>query len=233
LMDNAKEATNRKLLIDALSDSFWAIRQLAVNAFEDYTGDDLATIEKKIIEISAKDPKSVVRADAISVLTSFDTNKHKNTYLAGLKDQAYSVVGASLLGYTKTDAKDKKEVIKQYENFNNANITIPLASYFTENKDYDKFNWFEERIQKNQGGDLYYLLQFFGEFLKEAPANLQERGVKIFESYARTHSAYYIRLASFQGLGNLMEIKGVKELRDDIKAKEKDPKLLQIYERFQ
>jgi len=106
---------------------------------------------------------------------------------------------------------------------------FPIANYYSQTQ-IDKFDWFTQKIEDLSGTDLWYMLQFFGEFLMNSELSVQQEGVKILENEARNSQNYYVRLAAFQALGLLDKIEDVKELRDDIRSNEKDSRLNEIYQ---
>ena len=220
---------NFETIFAALNDSSWPIRQLAVNSFENFTGEKLAQVKKKLEWISLNDKKSLVRADALNVLTSYNFNEHKDVFREALKDSSYSVLGIGLYAYAESDAPDKLKVLSQYEDYNNINIIFPIANYYSQNSAvHDKYAWFDSKINSMQGTDLWYMLQFFGEYLMNAPIDQQKEGARLLEDKARNSNSYYIRLAAYQALG-LLEFENVEKIRQDIRNKETDSRLNQIY----
>ena len=62
------------------------------------------------------------------------------------------------------------------------------------------------------------------------PQEQKQRGVAILEEFALNNDTYYVRLAAYQGLMLLEDVPGVNEALAKIKKKEKDQRLLQIYD---
>jgi aminopeptidase N len=220
---------NAVVILDALDDPFWGVRQFAIGVFDSYKGEHLATLERKIRDMAVHDDKSVVRADALSMLSIMNLNGHKDLFLQSLNDSSYSVIGVSLMALSESDIQDKAEIFSRYEHLNNLNVFLPIASYYARNDRYEKYDWFDHKVKELKGTDLWYMLQFFGEYLMNAPEDQKERGVAILAAQARNNGSYYIRLAAYQALGLLEDVEGVANLREDIRKNETDNRLSRIY----
>ena len=221
-----------EVLTEALSDPFWGIRQEAIAAFNGYAGEGSQNIIAQIAEMSTNDPKSLVRADALATLTTYGADTFVGEFEKGLEDASYAVVGAGIYGYAQTATTDKGERLAQYAKINNANVAIPLADYYVSSGIEGKFDWFAEKIKVSTRADLYYLLQYFGQYLMQAPAPIQQKGAKVLEGYATTHATFYIRLAAFQGLLLLEETEEVRAIIENVKREEQDERLKELYSNF-
>ena len=230
LSKDLQDPENLSLVIDALNDDYWGIRNLAVNAFENYEGPHFDKVESKLMAMAINDDKSLVRADAIDVLSGIDNDKYLNLYKKGMNDSSYSVVGICLYAFANSSAVDKMDVFQGFEDGSNLNIVLPVADYYTQYQKYDKFEWFKGKVESMSGNDLWYVLQLFGEFLMEAPNYVQEEGADILVNFAKNNPTYYIRLAAYQSLGLLDSMEGIAKIREDIRANEKDSRLNQIYQ---
>lgn len=231
-VDTTQNKIAQTVLKEALGDSFWAIRQEAVNAFSDYKGEDATGVVNSIAEISKNDEKSLVRADALAALASIDADKYTPAFVSGIQDPSYAVVGAALYGYGQTSARDKMQKFKAHENIDNINILIPVADFYALEGSGEQFEWFKKAIESNDGVELYYLLQYLGQYLMNMPVEFQEEGFKILKEYAQKNETYYIRLAAFQGLLLIEELEGVRDFINMLKVEEKDSRLLDIYQNY-
>lgn len=225
----ARDSTNTRamdVIAGALDDSFWAVRQLAIASLGDSLGDGVVNTLRRI---STEDPKSLVRADALAKLSELDPEQHLDIFKKGLRDRAYSVVGSSLYAYSKTSAPDVQAVMEEHENVNNLNVMIPLADYYSYHSIPGKFDWFNGKLSKVNGPDLYYMVQYFGQYLMKMPVEVKKEGIPVLEALARNHNAFYVRLAAFQGLAMIAEVEGVQQLMNNIRAGETDERLQRIY----
>ena len=117
-----------------------------------------------------------------------------------------------------------------FETSNNVNIVIPLANYYINQGGYSKYEWFVEKIHRVNGETLWYLLQYFGEYIMSAEESIQQAGVAELEKYARNHQSGLVRLGAYQSLGLLIDLNGVEELRKDIRKHEKSEYLRDLFD---
>ena len=209
----------------ALADPFWKIREQALDVYDSDTLGRFGEVESKIVKIASSDPKSLVRADAISVLTSKDKEKYKGIFKNALNDSSYAVLGAALYGYLQTDSEDKDAEVSRFMKYDNSNIVTTLADYFAQSGDYTRYDWFVQKIGKSSGSDLWYLLRLFGMYLMKAPDDQAQKGAAILENIARNHYQYYNRLSAYQSLELLTSVSGVDEALKDIRQHETDKRV--------
>ncbi len=223
------EEQKQTLLTEALKNDFWVIRQYAVNAVADMALEDPALAEI-LASIARQDPKSLVRADAISALAAIDAQQYLPVFKAGLQDSSYAVAGSSLAAYAQTEATDKAEAFQAFEDYNNVNIAIALADYYVMARTKDKYAWFVQKFSSVDSQSLYFLLNYFAQYLAATSSDRQEEGIKLLSQYAEKHPEYYIRLTAYRALSFFTDTPGVARLREKIKDNEKDEKLRMIYQ---
>ena len=225
------EKENKDILLAALEDQSYYIRRLAIGAFDEYAGPDKAAIEARIAKL-VKDEKSLVRADALNVLATLNPAAYQEQFRKGLEDRAYSVIAASIYGYSKTDAKDKSVLFEKYGNVDNADVSLALADYYIQNKEANRYDWFKSKLKSQKGSDLYYFLNYFGQYVNDQPLEVVEDAAKILEKYAKNDPAYYVRYSAFTALALLEKLPNLNEKLKEIAAQEEDPRVKQAYSRF-
>ncbi|WP_017732381.1 M1 family metallopeptidase [Nafulsella turpanensis] len=223
---------NRELFLAALEDSSYYIRRLALGAFDSYEGEGKKEVEQKVAEL-AEDEKSLVRADALSILSTLNPNAYREQFRKGLEDPSYSVMAAAIQGYSQTDATDKEKAFESLAEMKNADIHLALADFYILNKKKGKYEWFTEKLEEKQGSDLYYFLNYFGQYVSQLEEPYLQQGASILEEYARNGDVYYIRYSAFNALALLMDrLPGMVERLKEIAAAEEDPRLQEAYSRF-
>lgn len=220
---------NYEFVVATLDDNSWQIRELALSSLNDYEGEHTALLEEKLVELASKDEKSLVRADALNLLSLFDFNSHKNVYRDALEDSSYSVLGIALYNIAESDIEERAAIMEKFEHEENINIIFPIANFYSQS-DLNKYDWFADKLNRMSGTDLWYMLQFFGEYLMNSSLEVQQEGAKVLENQARNSSNYYVRLAAYQALGLLDKIENVETIREDIRVNETDSRLNQIYQ---
>jgi aminopeptidase N len=88
----------------------------------------------------------------------------------------------------------------------------------------------EKKLLSANGALLYQLTQAFGIYLMKLDPEARKKGARTLAKIARENSTYTIRFAAFQSLSLIKDTEGVNELRKQIKAKETDPRLVNVYE---
>jgi aminopeptidase N len=230
LLSDSIDSATVGLFIEALDDPFWAIRQLAVNVFESYPGDQTEELVSKLNAIAKSDSKSLVRADAITTLSSFPNDVvHLPLYLEAMKDSSYAVAGAGLSAYLQIDHPERKERAQQFENENNIQLVIPLADYYALNHVPAKYSWYHSQLEEASGELMYYLVNYFGQYLVDATLEEQSTGATYLEDLGINHGTYYVRFSAFQALSLLDEVEGVPEMKRRVKESETDPRLQDVY----
>jgi aminopeptidase N len=218
----------QKLAIDALSDKFWVIRQMAVRNFTD-AGEKTALVEEKLKTMAIKDPRSYVRSEAINTLLSIQGKNYAELYKQALQDSSYTVVASALYAYLNTNPEDAAQQIKAVEAFPNTDITLVVANYFSETGDNARYDWFVQKLNSGSNQLLYTLVQLFGKYLMKLPPDLQKKGAQVLADTARKGSAE-VRFATYQTLGMFKEQEGVAEIRQDIKQRETDSRVKELYD---
>jgi aminopeptidase N len=229
LLKDLTDSLSFQVMQDALQDDFWFFRQMAVNALEDYDQPNKAVIEEQLGKLAVSDEKSQVRADALNTLYSIFGEKYNHLYKEALNDSSYLVAGTAIYIYSSTSPQEMLKVSGQFDRYDNINIVVPLASLYIDRGGHEKYDWFVDKINSAKSETLWYLLQYFGEYIMKAPELVQRRGIAVLERYARNHMKNYVRLSAYQSLGLLTDLSGVTELRDDIRNKEEDRYLRQLY----
>ena len=95
LNDFKAEKSAREVLIEALDDKNWYIRQIAVGSVSYLDAEEKNSVYGRIKKMALSDPRSYVRASAITVLKSvYSQNDNKEVFSEAAKDKAPSVQSA-------------------------------------------------------------------------------------------------------------------------------------------
>ena len=215
----------------ALQDPFWKIRDIALEKFDAYKGEDSVAMMSTLVQIANTDPKRAVRAKALEVLASNGADKYQDLFLKGLNDSAYSVVASAIVGYSMTKNADRLNKIVAFENSDNKEVLNALAEVYAEEADSNKFNWFVAKVNKLSGTELYYFITDFATYLNKMEMPIQERAKAVFEPMARTNATWFIKYGAFKALASLTKIKDKQALLIDIDSKESDEKVKKYYAR--
>ncbi|HEV7350247.1 M1 family metallopeptidase [Telluribacter sp.] len=223
------DSTVRHVMMHAMTDPFWKIRQVAVSNFSEYDGVEFVEAERQVQSRARVDPNSQVRTEAILTLASFGDNANDPLFREALNDTSYLVVSVALDAYLIGRPGDADDITARFENSPNDAIVTAIGNYFAGLAKPDRFEWFLEKMKDMKPSDKYNFLQVFGKYLIKSPSDVQRRSVPILESLARNSPAYFVRFGAYQVLGLLTDIQGVASIRKDIRTSERDAKLKEMY----
>jgi len=229
LSKNLNEPAVTAVFKAALKDPFAQTRSDALVALEKYTGYD-PTIPATIQDLALKDKKSSVRADAVNTLATLEKADYSAVYNQALKDNSYAVVAAGIQALATTKKEAMVPALQPYEQLNSDEVMAALAGYYAFFGGAEQYDWYLKTLDKVKGEQLFYFLQNFGGYLVNVPVEAQKPAIERLEKIARSHEPYYVKLGAYQALTLAgADRPEIKALKDDIKAKETDPKLLDIY----
>ncbi|WP_138477534.1 M1 family metallopeptidase [Dyadobacter bucti] len=222
----------RNILVKGMTDPFWKLRQMSISNFAEYDGAGFADIEKVIQSRARLDPHPQVRAEAIITLASFGDNNSDSIFREALMDSSYQVVSVAIEKYLMGQPNDANEIAAEFENSPNDAIVTSVANYYAGLAQPERFDWFLEKMKAMKPTEKYNFLQVFGKYLIKSKQDIQRRSIPVLEGLARDNPSYFVRFGAFQALGLLTDIQGVTALRKDIRAKETEPKLKEMYSQF-
>ena len=226
------DSTVRNLLVKAMTDPFWKLRQMAVSNFAEYDGPGFADIESVIQSRARIDEHPQVRAEALITLASYGDNNSEQIFRESLADTSYQVVSVAIDKYLLGLPTDAAEVAARFEDSPNDAIVTAVGNYYAGLAQPERFDWFLDKMKRMKPAEKYNFLQVYGKYLIKSKQDIQRRSIPVLEGLARNNPAYFVRFGAFQVLGLLTDIQGVTALRKDIKAKETEPKLKEMYKQF-
>ncbi|MDF2455705.1 MAG: pepN [Cytophagaceae bacterium] len=194
---------NRELLHSILKDSFWDVRFAGLAMFSKFFIERPEEYAADMENIAMNDPKSLVRARCIFLLNSLDKEKFKTVFQKNIDAKPYSVAGASL--FALLSLKDSTAIARlpEFEKYNNINIVIPLAVYFTESVQVDKYQWFKNAITTASDRGVYQLLNYFGTYLTLVTAEEKKDGMAVLKEISEKNKHEVIREAAKAQLASL------------------------------
>ncbi len=219
-------------MLGATNDTFWYLRELASLSLSNSLIKDSEIVKKRFKEMALNETKPRTKARALYLCSEYKDSTLVDVYKNAMNDSAYSVVSAGLSCYLKLNPKDADIILKKYELLNNKEITSTLAEYYSNKNDSSKLDWFVNKINNNSGTELYYLLADFSKYLKKMPPSIQLAGFKVVEPIARNNFYYWVRYAAFKLLNELKELPNAKEIIENIKKTETNPKLIERYSKM-
>lgn len=232
LENNMTDSVARSIMMLGLTDKFWRIRQVAAGNFTDYDGPQFVEIELMLQKLIRFDPVPAVRAEALIALSSFNDDENVDLYRAALQDTSDRVAAEALEAYLITKPDDAAAIAARFEHSDNPEVVVAVGNFLANGGDEARYPWFQTQLERLNASGLYQFLPVFGKYLIKSNDAVKRRSISLLDGIARRHDTYFVRLAAYQVLGLLTDVEGVKGLRRDIKATERDPKLVDLYKQM-
>ncbi len=224
--ENMSKPEAQALVMAALKDSFYIIRQKAITAYNPAAM--TPEVESIIAGIAEKDPSTQVRMDAIDAIGALSKTSYKTQYINWTKDSSYLVAGAALDALEKVDSTEaikiaiiaSKKVIKKRLN---SAVTSILSKYGDENV----FEFVAAKYEALgiQSEEKFYMTLPFAELLiKTTEESKFKKGIELIvafrdaipEAYRSQTDAYFnvkvlgaiLKAKKNKGEDNLVKIVG-------------------------
>jgi len=156
------------LMKTAMNDSYHGLRIYALQKLNFENDSIKNSVEPLLVEMANTDPKSLVRAAAISALGKYKKDTYKALYLKSINDSSYAIAGSALIALDATDSvaaleKAKTLMAQHVKDALSDAIDNLLFKYASEND----FDYLTERFDKLPFGYAKFtVLQPFANFLK-------------------------------------------------------------------
>ncbi len=215
---------------DALSDPFWAIRELAIARLASYDSAAFAETKAQIRQMALTDAKSTVRGEALESLNAKDP-LDLEVFKKCLKDTSYKVSGIALKQFLGSESPEKLSVLKEFQKNENPYYMPYLAEYYEKQNPSDANDWFMKAIKKTTGEQIMPILSSYGKYLKKHGTDeTKTSGVELLKETGIKGSTLYHRFGAYSALKKMAGIQGVSEALKEVKEKEKNPDLKRAYE---
>lgn len=178
-----KSSEISKLMFDAMSDPFWAVRMVAI---ENYAKVNEKLEDKyllKIKEIALKDVKSQTRSMAVSSLGSL--NKEEATvFLKEIltKEKSFVVISNALQALMTANPDEAITIARNMEKDNIKSTNLTIAEIYSQKGEAQDYQFFE-RVMKNrtlQGYDELQVMFSYVVYINRMEIDLQEKSHNMF-----------------------------------------------------
>lgn len=178
-----KSSEISKLMFDAMSDPFWAVRMVAI---ENYAKVNEKLEDKyllKIKEIAFKDVKSQTRSMAVSSLGLL--NKEEATvFLKEIlaKEKSFVVISNALRALMTANPDEAITIARNMEKDNIKSTNLTIAEIYSQKGEAQDYQFFE-RVMKNrtlQGYDELQVMFSYVGYINRMEIDLQEKSHNMF-----------------------------------------------------
>lgn len=242
-----------EVLLSALEDNHWTIRNFALQQLEvDSLTPQAAPTLRKLAE---KDPHSIVRMNALDLLTELKDSESVPIAQRILKtEQAYPVLTAALFLLMELDLPEALKAAESFQGEENLYLLEAVELIFAESGDPKYLPFFEENFTRFEGFSALAFADSYQSLLLKSDAETIMAGAKKMEALALDQSvSYWLRLAGTKTLSDISaELSDrigkstdsdrkktlqqyaaqVQSMIRQIKEQEKDEKLLEIYKQL-
>ncbi|UXP32845.1 M1 family aminopeptidase [Reichenbachiella agarivorans] len=218
------------ILTQGLQDSHYIIQQFAL----DYMMENGIKPKKyqELIDKAYVHESSNVRSYVVAYLAKTDFEENILRIKKSLDDPSFLVQSTALTYWFRNQQPLTPEKLQSFSQETNVNMVLAMSEYYLTQGDEASYQWFVDKAPDLNEEGLYFLLQSYAEKLVNAPDDKRKAAVDFYANYAQNHPSYFVRLSAFQGLVLLTDVAGVDQLLQEIKEKEKDERLLELYEQF-
>lgn len=184
----------QEMIVSALSDKFWYIRQKAIGNITELQAERLDLALAKVKTMATSDSVSAVRAEAINALANLLPEAELKPILEDriAKDQSYSVVTAALMNLSKLDPKLAVAKAEALEKEPSSQMIVGIAALYSENTGIEKFGFYENalKVGKVQGYDRLNVLGAFTYFMSKQDNKSQGKAISVFENEVKNGGFY-------------------------------------------
>ncbi len=235
------EGLAQNILVKALEDTHWFIRQQAITNV-DITNNSFGL--KQIKSMALNDSHSAVRSAAILKLSKSE-NKEFIPLLKQVldQDQAYGSIGAALIGLQKLDSALAFEFATKF--INEKPLAIPVGQVLAGSGDLEYLPYFKQQIDNSTSFNVisaienYYLLikkqshEFLSQEIEEIKQWAINQKESIFKRYGSTKALYDLKTYLATARKNNPPLSAVydevKVMIKEIKETETNKQLINAY----
>jgi aminopeptidase N len=176
----------QKMILDALKDSFWKIREIAIEKAELLTGENKTQATEYIQMLLHKDPNSFVRAQAVSYLKEELPNIAAiHLFKASIeREQSYKVWSYLIYGLYKIDKEEAMKALKLVENDNSPKLKVVLANIYSNEGKPELLNYYLNLFSegKLKGNDALSVLNYFSIYMSKQSIEVQVKALEVYKS---------------------------------------------------
>jgi len=206
----------KAILIKALNDKFFDIRQFAITEL-DIPKTDNDSILAMLQTLATTDKNSHVRMAAIEVLSKTSVaSKYTSVFQQLTADSSYGVASAAIEALVDADSEKAMAVAKTFETDDNPEITASVASVYAKEGGAEYDNYFQHKLHTSTGVTKYYLFYYYANFLTRMDKNVATGGINFIENEGEAVAGQHFQLGAAKGA-----LKRISKIFDEKKKKAK------------
>ena len=223
----SKTEAGQQLIIDALKDSFWNLRILAIEKAAKLQPEK-KQIGLDIIKVLAvTDASSQVRVAALNFLANAMEGQDLEAILMDRleKDQSYLVISTALKHLGKSNPEKALAAAKNLEVENSSKMVTGIAQLYGAHGGEEKFNYFETVLKSTnlKGFDQLSVMNSLTYYITRQNTEMLDKAFDLY-AYLKLQGDFYTQMFLPQNITYLMSMFDTKilELTEEIAAHEKN-----------
>ena len=208
-------------LVAAFDDSFWHIRQIALEKIKFYEEKISPKIVEKLKTIALHDKNAKVRNAALYQLQDLQSVDLIAIFEKAIQDSSYQVSATALESLYDLSPQKALKIAKSLEECENSSIFNIVASIYADVGHSEQQLYFEEQLAKSEVLQRYSIIDYYKDFLNNSNDTVVEKGLLALENIALHDENWWIRLHATQAIDNIKTRYTSKrnDLRDALKTK--------------
>lgn len=171
-----------QLQADALSDPFWAVRNLAISNLGEEVGDNA---RGRLRQMAVSDPHSQVRAAAYEKLMELeDSSALAEAKISMAQDSAYHVMGAALQYLNQFDKASALEYARLLEDEPVDDLLLSVGQIYAESGDPERLAFFEKNLKQVKGFAVIYFVDSYQRLAVNAGMDPAKKAAKYLAALA-------------------------------------------------
>jgi aminopeptidase N len=190
-----KTEAGRRMILDALNDPFYKIRELAVKQATRIKKTHKDELLAKLIQLAKTDERSSVRATALDfLLTNFENEQSTKEALDYVlkNDLSYRVLGSALQGMANYDVQAALSKAKELEKENAQSMLVNIASLYGKHGTESHFGFYKELFDQGKVGGFSVLgvVASFGAYVRKNDLDVHQNALSIFTDLSKSSSGF-------------------------------------------
>ena len=225
----------QQLILDALKDPFWKIREVAIEKAVFLTDLNKYKGQELIREIVKSDSNSAVRVAALRYLNEELAKEILEPILKEriVNDQSYEVIGVALEILNANNPAAAIASIKPLEQDNSPKIKLMLAKIYAADEKEQHTEYFIKLFKENslRGYDALSLLNTFTIYMSKQPIDTQLKALEIYK-LQKEKGNYYAKMYLPQNVNYLIQSIEANNTTQDKNTKSKSDSYLEQLKEF-
>jgi aminopeptidase N len=205
-LSKRKDSLAKLTLLEALSDPFWKIREMAVTGSHLFAEQEDGRLKDALMDRLQNDEKSAVRSTAILTLSEYyDDPNLIGLYEGALSDSSYEVMSAALMALVAKDESKGMEVVKKLEGETNSNVITGIVNLYAKKGGAKENAYFVAVKPLLSSFERYTYLNAYHDYLKRQNDSICTLGIAILGEIAEEDQMWWVRLTAVGALKDLEE----------------------------